>query len=312
MWQEFEAVKKAVFKLCNGKEVCLWGYGYSGRFCEHLFQRANKKIEYILDDSAAMDCKLDVERSFLLRELNPYTHVVLCAFAREEKTVAFLEQLGYVENESFLFVREWFYGKINNDRKLSYYDWLEYRYGLDITAFRMWDEVEMVNNDSIYYSPGIDYSIVDILDQFEFEMDDAVFDFGCGKGGALLLFQSAGVKKIGGVEYDKELYQIALSNMEKMNLDFSGMINGDAVEITKQLDDYNYFFMYNPFLGQTFENVVKNLEKSFQRRRRKMYIIYSGPYCHDMLVRSGIFNFSKAIKTDYAVKNVRVYCTNIM
>lgn len=310
MWQEFEAAKRAMFRLCNGKEVCLWGYGYSGRFCEHLFRRGNRTIKYILDDSKTIDCKLDIERSFLLQELSPDTHVVLCAFPREEKAVAFLTQLGYVEGENFIFIRELFYGDKDVSKKLSYYDWLEYRYGLDITAYRMWNQVEMPNADSTYYSPGIDYSLVDVLNYFEFDSEDAVFDFGCGKGGPLLLFYFSGVGRIGGVEYDPDLYRIALANIKKMNLDSSGIINRDAAEIITQLDSYNYFFMYNPFMGKTFGDVVRNLEESFQRKRRKMYIIYSGPYCHEMLVRNGVFKFSKVIKTDYAVRNVRIYCTN--
>jgi len=310
MWEGFEAKKKALFRLCNGKKICLWGYGYSGRFCEHLFRRAHKEIEYIIDDSASIDHKLNVERSFILKELDKDTHVVLLAFAREKRVIEFLTKLGYEENENFVFIREWFYGDEVKNRKLSYYDWLEHLYDIDVTAYRMWDELKTPNAESIYYSPGIDYSIVDILDNFEFDDKDAIFDFGCGKGGTLLLFRSHGIGKAGGVEYDEDLYRIALLNMSKMGEDFSGIINNDAVKVTVELDSYNFFFMYNPFYGRTFERVVANLEESYQRRKRKMYVIYSGPYCHEILVRNGIFKFSKVIQTDYAVKKVRVYCTN--
>ncbi|MEZ3518134.1 MAG: class I SAM-dependent methyltransferase [Lachnospiraceae bacterium] len=310
MWQKFDSYKRALFKLCNGKEICLWGYGYSGRFIEHLFCRDNKEIKCILDDSPTMDCKLDVERSLLLKELRTDTHIVLCAFRRDETTVKFLTELGYVENESFVFVREWFYGDTDTNRKLSYYDYLEFLYGCDIIAYRMKNKIKTPNMDSTYYSPGIDYSIVDIIDHFEVDKNDGVFDFGCGKGGALLLFHAMGIGKIGGVEYDGELYQIALDNLQKMRLDVTGLINGDAAEVVEELDKYNLFWMYNPFLGKTFEHVVQNLEKSFLKKRRKMYVIYANPFCHEMLVSNGIFKFSKTIKTDYSVKNVRIYCTN--
>ncbi len=308
-FEQFEEIERKIFKLCNGVKVCLWGYGYSGRFCEHLFRRANKQIEHIIDDSAVIDSKVDVERSLILKELDSDTHIVLCAFARDEKVITFLERLGYQENHNFIFIREWFYGNAESYRKLSYYDWLEYFYRLDITLCVM--DNARPKGDCNYYSPGIDYSIIDILDHFEFDLDDAVFDFGCGKGGALCLFRAAGISRIGGVEYDQGLYEIAVSNMRKMNLDSQGIINDDAAKVAEQLDNYNYFFMYNPFQGQTFEAVVRNLEDSFKRKKRKMCVIYSGPYCHEILVRNEIFKFSKTIKTDYSVKNVRIYCTNI-
>lgn len=311
MWEDFEEKEKALFRFCNGKKVCLWGYGYSGRFCEHLFNRANKTIEYIIDDSAVIDNKINIERSFIIKELDKDTHVILLAFPREDRAVSFLKMLGYEENESYMFINELFYGNCSEHRKLSYYDWLEYKYNLDITAFRIGNDIESPNKDSIYYSPGIDYSIVDILDNFEFDKNDAAFDFGCGKGEILLLFNIMGVKKIGGVEYDKGLYRTAVSNMNKMKISSDGILNDNAAMITDVLDEYNYFFMYNPFQGKTFENVINNLEESYKRQKRKIYLIYSGPYCHDMVISNGIFKFSKTIKTDYSVKNVRVYCTNL-
>lgn len=309
MWEEFNEREKALFRFCNGKKVCLWGYGYTGRFCEHLFIRANKKIEYIIDD-AALDLKVDVERSFILKELDKDTHVILLAFPKEDKAVLFLEQLGYKENENFLFVRDWFYGNTKENRKLSYYDWLEYKFGLDITVPRTLDEIETPSDDCFYYSPGIDYGLIDVLDCFAFDGNDAVFDFGCGKGGGLLLFYSAGVKKVGGVEFDEGLYSIAVDNLSKMKIDSFGVLHNDAAEIVKELDEYNYFFMYNPFQGKTFKNVIKNLEESYKRKKRTIFIIYSGPYNHDIVIRNGIFKYSKVIKTDYAVKNVRIYCAN--
>lgn len=310
MWEDFEEREKNLFRFCNGKRVCLWGYGYSGRFCEHLFNRANKKIEYIIDDSAVIDSKINIERSFIIKELDKDTHVILLTFPREDKVVSYLTMLGYEENKNYMFINELFYGNCGENRKLSYYDWLEYKYNLDITSFKMSKDIESPNKDSLYYSPGIDYSIVDILDNFEFDKNDAVFDFGCGKGEILLFFYAMGVKKVGGVEYDKGLYRTTISNMTKMKINSDGILNDNASRITDVLDEYNYFFMYNPFQGKTFENVINNLEESYKRQKRKMYLIYSGPYCHDVVVRNGIFKFSKTIKTDYSVKNVRVYCAN--
>lgn len=308
MWTSFETKKRELFKLCNGKEICIWGYGYGGRFLEHLFRRENKKIEYVIDNSGMIDHKLNLEHSFIFKELDKDTHIILVTFIKDRKVVEFLTQLGYEENKNLVFVRNWFYDITNADRKLSYYDWLESSYNLDIILSKTSNE--KVNNDSLYYSPGIDYSVIDILDNFELDDNDAVFDFGCGKGGVLLLFYLAGISKLGGVEYDTNLYETALSNMQKVKLESTEIIHADAAKVSKSLDKYNYFFMYNPFQGKTFEDVVANLEESYQRNKRVMYIIYSGPYCHETIIKNRIFKFSKTISTDYSVKNVRIYCTS--
>lgn len=70
------------------------------------------------------------------------------------------------------------------------------------------------------------------MDYFEFDIDDAVFDSRCVKDGALLLFEPAAVSKIGGMEYDKALYQIIMSNIKKIDMDLPGVINEDATKVT--------------------------------------------------------------------------------
>ena len=50
MWSEFNDKVKELFKFANGKKVVIWGYQRSGWFVEHLFKRAHKQVEYIIDD----------------------------------------------------------------------------------------------------------------------------------------------------------------------------------------------------------------------------------------------------------------------
>lgn len=122
-----------------------------------------------------------------------------------------------------------------------------------------------------------------------------------------MLFQKSGVEKLGGVEYDKQLYDILLGNFKKMGIGTEHIINGDAALLENELDGYNYFFMYNPFQGETFCRVIGNLEKSWDRRKRRIIFIYSGPYCHKDVIEHGKFILSKQIYTDYSVRNVNVY-----
>ncbi len=307
MWEELEEKIRELFRLCNGKKVCIWGYNTSGRFCEYLFRRAYKTVEYIIDDSPVMK---ECYRSVLLRECDPDLHIVLLTFERDENVVNFLTQLGYKENLNFVFVKEWFYGREYKGHKvISYLYWLENKYGLDIMQIRLVNELEKVNIDTHEYVSSTDADLMKIMSNFEIKTNDAIFDFGCGKGGAIFLFLKMGIGRVGGVEFDSDLYQICLSNFRKMGVDSSDIMNEDAAQITDVLDDYNYFYIYNSFEGKTFENVVKHLEESYERNKRKMYLIYSNPYCHSTVVRNGVFKLSKVIETNFYIKYAKIYST---
>lgn len=310
MWKEFDKAVYKMFQFVNGKKTVLWGYGQSGYFIEHLFRQCNKKIDYIIDDSPTIHVKLPVSRSVEIKYMDRDTHAVLLAFSRDRKVDEYLEKLGYQEKINYVYLKDLFYtGNCELKIKLSYYDWLEYTYGLDIAQYKMYDTLERVNNDSTYYSPGIDYALADVVSDFYFDKTaDSVFDFGCGKGGALLLFGRGGMEKLGGVEYDEELYSTACSNFKKVGLKTDFLIRGDATILKRELDEFNYFYMYHPFSGDTFKKVIFNLEESFSRRKRRITLIYANPFCHDDVVRNDIFKLSKQIIADYSIKKVNV-CT---
>lgn len=310
VWEEFHKREKELFYFVNGKKVVMWGYGQNGYFLEHLFKKNNKMLEYIVDDSPYIHRKLRIYRSFILQYMDKDTHVIILTFRRNENVIHYLEALGYVEGKNYIFIRDLFYKEIKTERTLSYYDWLEYRNDLDVITMRSLEEISFPNSDCFYYSPTIDYALINVCDQFSFCQKDRIFDFGCGKGGALLLFYKSGLKHLGGVEYDKDLFDIARANLKKMGIDESGLIHGDAASVESALDDYNYFFAYNPFQGKTFDKVIQNIEESYRRRKRKITFLYSGTYCHHKVIENHLFKLSKEIDTDCDVRIVNVYTIN--
>lgn len=309
IWKEFDEFISNMFYFTNGKRIVLWGYGLSGLFIQHLFTRANRKIEYIVDDSS-MNPKIPILRSCEIEDIIPEICVVIVSGERDEKKDVFLEERGFKEGIHYIYARKYLYCSLNSGdlwKNISYYEFLENKFGVDIVERKFVDKMENPKKDALNYSPGMGYPLIDVLDNFVFQPDDAVFDFGCGKGGALLLFQRSGVSKIAGVEYDKPLYNTLLDNFRKMGVSSENIINGDAAFIKYELDEYDYFFMYNPFEGETFRQVIDNIEESWKRNRRRITLIYSGPYCHQYVVAHGIFRLSKQIYTDYSVRNVNVY-----
>lgn len=310
MWSEFDEKLKELFEFTNGKKIVIWGYKRSGWFLEHIFKREYKQIEYIIDDGTGIMPKVNIYRSFIVRNMDRDTHAVLLTFRYDQKVTDFLAECGYEEGKHYIYVKEIFF-KNEMQRQLSYYNWLEYQYDLDISAPRMNADIQLAHSDCLHYSTGIDYALMDVLDNFAFSKNDAVFDFGCGKGGALLLFNRSGVEKIGGAEFDTGLYNIAVSNFHKLNLCSSGLLNQDAGLLTEELDEYNYFFMYNPFQGKTFQDVIYNIEKSYDRNKRRITLIYSGSYCHNMVLENQLFKLSKEIYTDYSVRYVYIYTISV-
>lgn len=308
MWKKFDKCIQEMFRFTNGKQVVLWGYGEAGWFIEHLFRIYNKKIDYIVDDYLVAP-RISVYRSVELEDLDKDTHVVLLSFVRNEEVDEFLSSLGYKEKENYIYLKDIFFGDKYLPRKISYQNWLEHEYGMDIVTHKGIDEVERVSNEAFYYSPGIDYALMDVINEFCFDESDAVFDFGCGKGGALLLFERGGIQKLGGVEFDSELYTIACSNFKKVGINTDYLYHEDASKLTEELDEFNYFFIYNSFQGKLFQQVIHNLEESYKRKKRKITFIYSGPYCHSEVIKNNVFKFSKQIYTDYAVRRVRIYIT---
>jgi len=299
-WQALDAKLNRVFRMLNGRQVILWGYGQSGRFLEHVFRRKNRHFDYIIDNYQEYPSKLNVYTSSILQELDNRNCFIICAFPESDECRSILAEYGYEEYVSYINLNKELCG--NDGRKISYYDWLEYYYGLDVVAG---EHVE--NGDNNYYSYGNDYALMDVLDELCFTREDSAFDFGCGKGGPMIMFYDKGVGHVGGVEFDKDLCNIARDNLEKCGVADYKIWNDNALNIKEDLDCYNFFHMYNPFVGETFRGVIKNLEDSYLRNKRKMYLLYSGVIHHADVIHNGYFRLSKRVNNDYWNKYTNIY-----
>jgi hypothetical protein len=66
------------------------------------------------------------------------------------------------------------------------------------------------------------------------------------------------------------------------------MIAGDAAEFT-DLDEYSYFYFFNPFPGAVMSAVVGNIGMSLLRKPRRAIIVYFNPEFHDAVVNGSPF-----------------------
>jgi len=179
--------------------------------------------------------------------------------------------------------------------------------GVDFTKIEV-DNVSSINANNHVYGLSVDYSLINILDNFVIKENDAIFDFGCGKGGTFPIFIKCGFKKIGGVELDKEIYDTLISNMNLLEIDTVGFYNCDATTLFDIIDDYNYFYMYDPFEGEIFEKVIQNIEESYYRKKREIFIIYTCPTCAKYIEKRKFCHVSKKIMTRfYGYKEAIIY-----
>ena len=122
---------------------------------------------------------------------------------------------------------------------------------------------------------------------------DAIFDFGCGKGGALVSFLDYGFRRVGGVEYESGIYKTLTDNFGKLGMDGRtgqiDCIHGDAAQLREELDAYNWFYFFDPFEENIFRHVIDNIEKSVRRKPRQVHIINILPRYHGLITGTGLF-----------------------
>lgn len=126
-----------------------------------------------------------------------------------------------------------------------------------------------------------------------------LLDFGCGKGRALAVAAYYGFRKITGVEFAKELCEIARKNIIPIQQKFPdkifNVIHANAVDHTIE-DDTNVFFFFNPFDEVVMLAVVKNILASLKQNPREIYVVYLNPVHKEIFMSAGfeqIFHYEK-------------------
>jgi 2-polyprenyl-3-methyl-5-hydroxy-6-metoxy-1,4-benzoquinol methylase len=110
--------------------------------------------------------------------------------------------------------------------------------------------------------------------QLMVDPESALVDCGCGKGKVLLVAAECGVQKVRGVEFAKELCEIAESNWKKVQLKrpfrCSFQVHHlDVLEYSIQPDD-SMFFFFNPFDTLVLASFLENVVQSHRQHPRKI------------------------------------------
>lgn len=88
-----------------------------------------------------------------------------------------------------------------------------------------------------------------------------------------------------------------IDNFQKLGIDLEdnsniSCIQGDAANVTKDLDGYNWFYYFDPFEREIFEKTIHNICDSLKRKPRKIHIININPKYYDVILNSGCFELT--------------------
>lgn len=110
------------------------------------------------------------------------------------------------------------------------------------------------------------------LSQFSF------VDFGSGEGRVLLVAAAFPFREVIGVEFAKELHELAIRNIAHVfpsstKRDRITSLHLDATQFEIPRHECLLYF-YNPFGEHIFEQVLKNIERAHDECGKKMFVLY--------------------------------------
>lgn len=220
VFDDFREKLDVIMLNAFGKRIVLWGYGYTGRFLEWYAEYYHSlKVDFIItqDWSVGQPYNFPLFRDSLFdfNYMDVKDAIIWLAIPEDEAVKEKLTHFGYIKNKTYFDFYEAVYGKnyIGKDdtkdifykkksgmRDIQFMEWLEYIYDCNfVTAI-----------ESTYFHDGMkgahsyrmtaQKEIFPILDKCHCvpQEKDAIFDFGCGKGGAMISFLDYGFQRVGG------------------------------------------------------------------------------------------------------------------
>lgn len=319
---EFRKKLDDVMIKCMNTRIVIYGYdSYTGRFLKWYADYYHGiKADWLISEDMSVGRGYDLEIfrpsvfDFGYKDIK--NAVVWLAQPLTVELAKKLEAWGYRNNVTYFDFYEEIYGKDTysqsteqtdvfrktktGKRDIQFLEWLEWKYGCNFLTPISKSDFEVVDTHGARYSCSTQKEIFPMLDNCHIHPSesDAIFDFGCGKGGAMVSFCDYGFKKVGGVEYETKTYEVAKDNFAALGMDWVELLHGDARNIKTQLDSYNWFYFFYPFDKDVFKVVIDNIKESYLRKKRKIHIIYFTAMDYRFIEETGIFKLTNQFTVD--------------
>lgn len=190
--------------------------------------------------------------------------------------------------------------------KLMYCEWkFERKLGIQTIQIKNLDGLTLAsgNGHNAHHYQGASYYFLNkLFSKINTDRENNGFiDFGCGKGRALILAAQYGFKNIYGVELAKELCGEADANIQRVKHAFPDaqfhICFADAAHFDIP-DQINVFYFFNPFPAIVMRSVLINIEKSLDRKLRKVYVVYVNPVHAEVFIANG-YSILYALKSKH-------------
>jgi SAM-dependent methyltransferase len=198
--------------------------------------------------------------------------------------------------ESHSFIYNGFHSLAAEFQLWSLYNTLVDKFeGIDTAGYISYSELG-INTQKGQYGPGFWWDLRMALGQ-KVSVDDVFIDFGSGKGRMVYLAaRYYPFKKVIGVEITERLNTIAKKNIEKnlhkLRCKDVHLVTADVINYIIP-DDVTVVYIYDPFGGTVFVNLINRLRISLNRYPREIRILYRHPVMHDCLIENGFEVASK-------------------
>ncbi len=173
----------------------------------------------------------------------------------------------------------------------NYADWrFDHRFGTETAPVRTLDRLVIKSKNlgqGTYYQATQTRPFNRLMLDLKIDKEGTLVEFGSGMGRVLVLAAECGFKRIVGIEFAKDLCEIAVKNVEayrrKSRSDATiSVLHIDAAEYEIQASD-TVFYFYNPFGDTLMRQVMENIRQSVLRTPRKVLIIYLNPICRKVI-----------------------------
>jgi len=182
-----------------------------------------------------------------------------------------------------------------NDGNYIYFDELEkkgkrYDYFLskniknitshDSSCYKLYNVLKKMNIDFIKYN---------------------IIDIGSGKGFSLAIFSLFNFNNISGVEISDKYKKICENNFKLLNIESKINIYKSDILNFDKINDFNIYYLYNPFNSLIFEKFIKKIKKN-----REIIIIYKNIHKEDIDILYK-YNFNKIYDFEGNVRNYEIF-----
>lgn len=288
-YSEINIILNKKRKETKKKEIILYGYNESGKFLNYILEyHLKEKVAYIVDKYRYTRDEVveniiplkKVHNLNLFDNINNENYYILSTITNFQELKDVTTNYGYVENINLFDIRKIYFKLVDNEyefkkRPISYLNFLEYKYKLDLVKMVTTQESGYTNQDFNYTSASYDITLDFLLRKLNIDQNDSILDLGSGKGAAIIIMSEHKFKNISGVELSDIVYNIAKKNLEKLLIENVNIIHSNATELLC-IDNYNYFYLFNSFTGKTLEHFISNLKESYQTNKRLIKILCVG------------------------------------